>query len=571
MRIGHGDPYRVISRELRVSIGRVSARGRWRGWTNRGGQLASDDLDAFGAPLLEAVSPRAWPRIVALDARPIRVRDHATCCPLGLDAKGRRKRRRARLDIWGPPPEPPKGETRRLKIAHATATREIGRILVAVGYERPGAFPRPWLIRFAGADDQPSWEEFLRSLPGTPEGVVSDRDGAIVNAVASTWKGAPTHYFCEQHLAENAAAKAREDGLDPTRDPLRQILDEAQFGPAEWSRAEGAALALGATKLAAWLAETAPIVLGQMAKRRGLDPRSAGACESVIRGVERAISDRAHHFGNAARLNRLLGLVRAELDGKASVAAYSKVLRGRFAKTDGRSQADWWAIRDPDGEPSSIELLLDDAQARGRQAAGIRDAPKKAIAYRKRRAKDEAEREKAGLPPSPRGRPRVLRVPPAGLVGTVVSDHGWLVAEWHPTLNGHRRPGDVPTVAGELLWWHCGTGPDHDGQAEVRARALGAGCPFCARRRIAPSDSLARTHPDIAAQWHRTRNGTRTPDDFTFGSHHEARWQCSKHKSHVWRSRISSRTSMVTGCPLCARLEGRGGRLRADAELNAVA
>ncbi len=572
VRLGRGDPYRAISRELRQAIGRVSARGRQKGWTCRGGQLASDYLDAFGASLIEAVSPREWPRIVALDALPIRVRDHSTCCPVVLDSTGRRtRRRRQRVDVWGPPPDLPKGKQRRPKIAHSTDTREIGRILVAVGYERPGAFPRPWLIRFAGAGDQPSWEEFLRSLPGRPAWVVSDRDGAIINAVASAWKGGPTHYFCEQHLAENAAGKAREDGLDPTADPLRQILEEAQFGPAEWARAEGAADALGAAKLGAWLAETAPIVLGQMQQRRGLYPCSAGACETVIRGVERAISERAHRFGNATRLNLLLGLVRADLDGRASVAACSKVLRDRFAQTDGRSRADWWAIRDPDGEPSSIELLLADAQARGRKAAGAREAPKKAIAYRKRRAISEEERQRTGLPPSPRGRPRVLRVPPARLAGTAVADHGWLVAEWHPTRNGDRRPADVPTVAGELLWWRCDRGPDHDWQAEVRARALGSPCPFCARRRIAPSDSLARTHPDVAAQWHPTRNGTKTPSDFTFGSHYEAWWQCPKHKSHVWRSRISSRTSMVTGCPLCARLEGRGGRVRPDAEMNAVA
>lgn len=43
------------------------------------------------------------------------------------------------------------------------------------------------------------------------------------------------------------------------------------------------------------------------------------------------------------------------------------------------------------------------------------------------------------------------------------------------------------------------------------------------------------------------------------------------HKGHVWRSRIASGTHMATGCPPCARLEGRGGRVRADAEANAVA
>ena len=35
--------------------------------------------------------------------------------------------------------------------------------------------------------------------------------------------------------------------------------------------------------------------------------------------------------------------------------------------------------------------------------------------------------------------------------------------------------------------------------------------------------------------------------------------------SHVWRARIASRTSMVAGCPHCARTAGKGGRIRQDA------
>lgn len=98
----------------------------------------------------------------------------------------------------------------------------------------------------------------------------------------------------------------------------------------------------------------------------------------------------------------------------------------------------------------------------------------------------------------------------------------------------------------------------------------GTGCPFCTNRRVAPSESLAVTHSDIAAQWHPKRNA-KTPEDYTYGSHHEAWWQCSIYKTHVWKARISSRTSMLSGCSLCARLAGKGGALRADAEANAVA
>lgn len=158
------------------------------------------------------------------------------------------------------------------------------------------------------------------------------------------------------------------------------------------------------------------------------------------------------------------------------------------------------------------------------------------------------------------------------VAGKTIADFGWLVAEFHETRNGDREPRDFPAGSGELVWWRCFEGPDHEWQAQVRSRAMrGTRCPFCTHRRIARSALLATTHPDVAAQWHPTRNGGKTPADFSFGSHYEAWWQCSRHKSHVWRARISSRTSMLAGCPLCASTKRPDGIVRRDAEANAVA
>lgn len=573
VRIGRGDPYRAISRDLRLAVGRLGAKGKRKGLLCRSGQLATDYLDVFGSDLVAAVSPDHWPRIVALDSKPIRVRDHSSCCPAVVGADGRR--RRVRVDTWGPPADVipiSRRKHRRPKISHSTDNREIGQILVAVGYEHAGDIPRAWAIRFEGGGDQESWEEFLRSLPGTPEWIVSDRAGAIEGAVSAVWKGAPTHYFCEKHLTDNMTDAAREDGLDPRAGVLRAILEEAQYGLEEYAKADGAAAAFGAAHLSEWLATNKATVLGQIPKRRSFYPRSAGACESVIGQVERALGDRVPHFGNASRLNLLLGLVRADLDQDVSVAAYSKLLRARLTAGSGRSEADWWAIRDADGELSSIDVLLADVAARAKAARAKRQAPKKAAAYRKRRATIEAERQALGLPLAPRGRGRVPRIRPDSVAGTHVSDYGWLVAEWHPTQNGDRDPADVPAGSGELIWWHCSLGAGHDWRSQVRSRTLsGSGCPFCDHKRVSAAESLAITHPDVAAQWHPARNGTKTPADFTYGSHFEAWWQCSKFRSHVWRARISSRTSQVAGCSLCARLEGRGGQVRHDAEANAVA
>lgn len=119
--------------------------------------------------------------------------------------------------------------------------------------------------------------------------------------------------------------------------------------------------------------------------------------------------------------------------------------------------------------------------------------------------------------------------------------------------NGDLIPSDVPAGSGMMIWWQCPVGPDHEWAAQVRSRTLrGSGCRYCAHKVVARGESLAVTHPDISASWHPTRNGKKVPADYNFGSHYEAWWQCSRFKGHVWRARISSRTSMLSGCSLCS-------------------
>ena len=63
--------------------------------------------------------------------------------------------------------------------------------------------------------------------------------------------------------------------------------------------------------------------------------------------------------------------------------------------------------------------------------------------------------------------------------------------------------------------------------------------------------SLAETHPEIAAQWHPTKNGDLTPWNITYGSNKKVWWKClEKHPAYL--SEIRSRTTKKSGCPYCA-------------------
>lgn len=128
-----------------------------------------------------------------------------------------------------------------------------------------------------------------------------------------------------------------------------------------------------------------------------------------------------------------------------------------------------------------------------------------------------------------------------------------LAAQWHPTKNGTLTPDQVGTGYGGKVWWKCPAGPDRDWEATPRKRAYtGHGCPFCSNRRVSATNTLAARFPELAAQWHPTRNGELTPEQIVGGTNRKAWWQCSRELLHEWQATIASRTGRGTGCPFCA-------------------
>lgn len=82
-----------------------------------------------------------------------------------------------------------------------------------------------------------------------------------------------------------------------------------------------------------------------------------------------------------------------------------------------------------------------------------------------------------------------------------------VAAEWHPSKNGDLTPDRVVAGSNKKYWWFCPEGPDHEWEAIVSARSRGSGCHFCWGRRVSVTNSLAALHPDVAVQWHPSKNG----------------------------------------------------------------
>jgi hypothetical protein len=125
-----------------------------------------------------------------------------------------------------------------------------------------------------------------------------------------------------------------------------------------------------------------------------------------------------------------------------------------------------------------------------------------------------------------------------------------LVKQWHPTKNPGIDAADFVLGSKRRVWWLCEQG--HSWQAAIFARVEGVGCPECSTRKLNASTSLAASRPDLALQWHPTKNGARTPEEVHRGSPLRVWWKCPEGPDHEWQAHIHGRATGNGTCPFCA-------------------
>jgi len=136
--------------------------------------------------------------------------------------------------------------------------------------------------------------------------------------------------------------------------------------------------------------------------------------------------------------------------------------------------------------------------------------------------------------------------------GRMVSDFPEKAKFWAHDRNDI-GPDDCPAGRNTKYWWKCPEGDDHYWFAPP-SQLIGGnyGCAVCTGKIVVPSTSLARNHPEISREWHPTKNGNLTPNDFTWGSSKTVWWKCPL--GHEWDDSITHRTgSMKVGCAYCSR------------------
>lgn len=124
--------------------------------------------------------------------------------------------------------------------------------------------------------------------------------------------------------------------------------------------------------------------------------------------------------------------------------------------------------------------------------------------------------------------------------------------EWHPTRNGALLPVDVRAHSSQRAWWLCSRNPAHEWNSIVWSRTrANARCPVCFSSALSPEVAFSATHPEVAREWHPSRNGDLKPDQMRAGSERRVWWRCVRDPTHEWRSIIANRAIGHT-CPMCS-------------------
>jgi len=82
----------------------------------------------------------------------------------------------------------------------------------------------------------------------------------------------------------------------------------------------------------------------------------------------------------------------------------------------------------------------------------------------------------------------------------------------------------------------------------------GRGCGFCVGRQVGLSNCLATKNPELAKEWHPTKNGNLTPYDVTINTNKKVYWECLDCGCE-WSAWIADRNK-GNGCPECNKSKG---------------
>lgn len=125
-----------------------------------------------------------------------------------------------------------------------------------------------------------------------------------------------------------------------------------------------------------------------------------------------------------------------------------------------------------------------------------------------------------------------------------------IAKQWSHEKNIGLTPEQFSPSSNKSVWWKCPT-CGYEWKAKICNRVnLGRGCPACANQVVIPGkNDLATLRPELAKEWHPSKNHNLTPEMVTPGSDLKVWWKC-RSCGYEWQTSVGHRVN-GTGCKRC--------------------
>lgn len=122
--------------------------------------------------------------------------------------------------------------------------------------------------------------------------------------------------------------------------------------------------------------------------------------------------------------------------------------------------------------------------------------------------------------------------------------------DYKKNANEGNYPERLTCGSHRIVWWVCGKGHSFK-QAINKKNRNPKSCPVCTgHRTIVGVNDFETLHPNIAKEWHPTKNGKIKPNELSEKNGRKVWWICKY--GHEWEARIHDRVGDNTGCPICS-------------------
>jgi protein-arginine kinase activator protein McsA len=132
------------------------------------------------------------------------------------------------------------------------------------------------------------------------------------------------------------------------------------------------------------------------------------------------------------------------------------------------------------------------------------------------------------------------------------NDMKFLLLEFSNKNN--KKPNQISYGTSDEYLWICpDCGSEYPMKVQIRTKKK-CGCSYCSGKKVNNTNCLSTLYPELATEWHPTKNGNLTPESVTKGKKGKVWWLCPE-CNYSYPSTINDRRNGC-GCPRCNQSKG---------------